>query len=229
MELEDKFKHIKTFVSPLDLLRYGSLRSTSILLVLIFMLSDMLFYFHSSVIDRIGVNPKFNALIIGLGELSSLPWAVFFIPKLERKKIFWALFACGSALSFVTSFLHVPSECDYCEEGLVQMGLIALTRFCIFFFWCCIYSYVTEFYPVSILSIASGIPTAFGGLGISLCQIIFMSASEENLNIFVIAGVSMFIICLLVCGIPESYHMEHRDQIDEVKEIYEANKGKDKE
>ena len=35
-------------------------------------------------------------------------------------------------------------------------------------------------------------------------------------------------ICLLVCGIPESYYMEQRDQIDEVKEIYLKNEGKDK-
>ena len=56
------------------------------------------------------------------------------------------------------------------------MGLVAMTRFCIIFFWSCIYNYFTEFYPVSILSIGSGIPTAFGGLGISLCQIVFLMA-----------------------------------------------------
>ena len=217
MEIQKKFKVIKTFTSPLDLIKYPSLRSTSIFIVFIFMFSDMLFLFPSSVIDRIGVNPKFNALIIGLGELSCFPWAVFLIPKLETKKIFWTTFACGSILSFITSFIHVPSQCDYCQEGILQMGLITLTRFFILFFWCCLYSYVTEFYPVSILSIASGIPTAFGGLGISFCQLIFMSASQRNFNIFLIAGIIMLGNCLLVCGIPESYYMQQRDQIDEVK------------
>ena len=51
-------------------------------------------------------------------------------------------------------------------------------------FWCCFYNYIVEFFPVSILSIGFGIPAAFGGLGMAACQIVFITASEENLNSF---------------------------------------------
>ena len=56
-------------VTPLDLFKYPSLRSTSLIIIVIFTLLDFVLNFHGAVIGQIGVNPEFNSLMIGLGEV----------------------------------------------------------------------------------------------------------------------------------------------------------------
>ena len=80
--------------------------------------------------------------MIGIGEIAAIPFAVFTIPKFERKKIFQATMIIGALLSFGTSLVSVPSECFYCSEGVVQMVLIAFTKFTLVFTWSCLYNYM---------------------------------------------------------------------------------------
>ena len=70
---------------------------------------------------------------------------------------------------------------------------------------------MAEFFPVSILTIGTGIPTAFGGLGLSITQFLLTSASEMNFNPFMMAGTFYFLIFVFVLPMPETYEMEPRD------------------
>ena len=111
IQSEKDLKSAKTIVSPIDLFRYQSLRWPSILFCMLFLLCDFLFYLHSTVIDKIGVNPQINSLIFGLGEIAAIPWAVLLIPKLKRKNVFYTLYPFAPVVSILTGMIESPSEC----------------------------------------------------------------------------------------------------------------------
>ena len=85
LEQEKKAEKIKESNSSLDLLRYGSLRLKTILLMTITLCYGIIYYAYSVAEDNYGFNPQLNQFLIGFSELVSLPFIIAFAPNLTRK------------------------------------------------------------------------------------------------------------------------------------------------
>ena len=114
LEQEKKAEKIKESNSPLDLLRYGSLRLKTILLMTITLCYGIIYYAYSVAEDNYGFNPQLNQFLIGFSELVSLPFIIAFAPTLPRKSAGLALFLCSGLLSVGVWLVDVPSNCEYC-------------------------------------------------------------------------------------------------------------------
>ena len=225
LEQEEEREKIKESTNVLDMCRYKSLRTPSIVFIIFCFLMNMVYFAHSSIISAIGFNPTFHQILMSIAQFASLPLILFMFTKLSRKKSIICFAFLGAALSLISVLVRVPSDCEYCAAVFVEMGLAMLTRFCIVSSIALIYIMMGEFYPASISELAIGILGLASGLGSFLGVIIFTSTQELAINPYLLIGLLIFCVGVALLKAPETMNNEPRDQIQEVEELEEKVKG----
>ena len=147
---------MKEINNPFDLFKYSSIRKESISFLFTNFLINLIALSNGVIVGIIGFNATLNQTLINISELLSLPFLILLIPNIRRKKSGFIATSICSISSFLTIFIHVPSNCENCSSAFFQMMLILITRF-LFYFQICVFQVSqTEFYPVSIRSIGIG-------------------------------------------------------------------------
>ena len=140
------------------------------------------------------------------------------IPYFKRINIFTLMSGLAGVLCLAASFLNVPEDCQseggsFCSSGVGQLILMGLIRFCYSFSMSVIYLILIESYPTSIRTIGIGFPSAMGGFGSLLSQVLFVGAFEKGVNIFIFAGFWYFCMLCLMYFVPETKGNEAGDHI----------------
>ena len=139
------------------------------------------------------------------------------MPKTPRIKGEITCLLCAALLNFGAGFISIPITCNECQEGYLQLALIAFSRFFLAVdtsFW---YILGLELFPVSIRTIGMGISSGWGTVGNFTLQNITVAAFEKNINILWVFGVAILAKILVISFIPETFNQPNRDQIDEIK------------
>ena len=86
-------------------------------------------------------------------------------------------------LSFM--FLKVPDDCkDICTIKIIQIVLLAVLRFSICFVWTVTYIYDSELFPASVRSLAMGLVSLCGTVGIKFYIILLGSFLSPYIILF---------------------------------------------
>ena len=99
---------MKQTVTPFDLIRYPSLRTATITLSIGYLGMDFFYSAPSSAINKVGINPILNGILLGAGSLIGLPISYLVVARTPRRLygIFFNLFSCICGLGMV--FIKVP-------------------------------------------------------------------------------------------------------------------------
>jgi hypothetical protein len=93
-------KSDKSTFTYFDLLRYRSLRSITLCMMVVFIAIHILYYAPLMLIDEFGFDFYLNGIVVNLSELITYPISYFVIIKLKRRRCN----LIGSALVFFASF-----------------------------------------------------------------------------------------------------------------------------
>ena len=184
-------------------------------------LLDLLYTSHEAIISIIGFNPTLNQTLINISQFLTIPFLLIFASRIARKSAGLLLFFICTVLSLTTSFIEVPSNCEWCEESILQMTLVVIVRFMISFEFSMYFISQAEFYPVSVRSVGIGAGGILGALCAGLSQVLMINTGEMGINPFLIISVMSLLSFLVFFWIPETLSMKSRDQIPEVQEILE--------
>lgn len=108
----EEFNKIK--ISPLDLVRFKSLRSTTICCCLLGFVIFSMYYGPSLIIDSVGFNTFVTSFALQLSEMLMYIPGYYLIDKLKRQKTGAIAFLCTMVCSFVLIFIEKPENCRNC-------------------------------------------------------------------------------------------------------------------
>lgn len=103
-EEEMKESHKSSF-TYLDLVKYASLRGTTIVLTFLFLFSSVLYFAPLTIVDQFGFDFFLNGIILNCSELLTYFLSLNVIVSLERKRLFFfnlvISLGCAVALIFL--------------------------------------------------------------------------------------------------------------------------------
>ena len=217
LEQESRIEKIKESNSPLDLLRYQSLRLKTILILAITLCIGIIYYAYSTAEDNYGFNPQLNQFLIGFSELMALPFSTAFAPTLPRKSAGLAFFLCSGLLSVGVWLVEVPSNCEYCPRVFWQMGLVMVSRFTFILGYSLFMLLLNESYPVSVKSIA----LFMNGIVISgsfvVAQILFTFDRVMGVHPFLLLALFYLMIVVMYIPLAETLEVRMPNYVEEVE------------
>lgn len=95
----------KTKVSPLDLFRFSSLRSTTIISCLLSYIILSMYYGPTLIIDSIGFNTYVSSFAIQISEIIGFIPTYFYIDKAKRRATGLILFLIATASSLILTIV----------------------------------------------------------------------------------------------------------------------------
>ena len=108
---EEKYQKTKSFVIPIDLCKYRSLRIPSICFGIIFVGSDFVAYCYSSMGDKIAFNTVINGYGMGLSSLVAIPFVFIFANSIPRKLSGKITYSLIFILNLIATFILRPDLC----------------------------------------------------------------------------------------------------------------------
>ena len=99
----EKFNKIN--ISPLDLIKFKSLRSTTICCCLLGFVILSMYYGPSLIIDSVGFNTFVTSFALQLSEMIMYIPAYYLIDKVKRQKTGIIAFSCTMLCSFALIFI----------------------------------------------------------------------------------------------------------------------------
>ncbi len=118
-------------VSPLDLLRFTSLRITTIVSCLLSYIVISMYYGPTLIIDSIGFNTYVSSFAIQLSEIVGFIPSYFYIDKVKRKSTGFILFLITVTSALIISMIKKPENCNLCYQSIIELFLVFIFRLCI--------------------------------------------------------------------------------------------------
>jgi MFS family permease len=150
-----------------DLLRYRSLRRVTLLMMLLFVSVNILYYAPAMLIDQFGFDFYLNGLILNLSELGTYFLSYFTVTRLPRRT--FNILGSGVALaaSFALIFLHTKEICSedcWNPRDVLELVVIFAMRFFVSFVFQVLFVYITELYPIQVVGLAIGLTGTAGAI-----------------------------------------------------------------
>ena len=191
-------------VSPVDLLKYKSLRTISFAVAAIVFSKRYVKFGPLILIDNLGVNIFVNQIVMALAECIGTPLSLNYVQKLPRKMVGYVSFSVSIAFFAIVYLVQPPSDCNFCVEGILELSLIFILRIVTTFYYPFMSLTVTELFPLRVRSMGFGISGAFGATAASTSQFLLLSLRHTVVDPFLF----LIGICLLgvlgVCMVPET-------------------------
>ena len=201
--------------TPYDLVRYRSLRRSTITLSVGYFSVLFFYYGVSSTIDKIGFNPVLNSVLLGLGSLIGVPISFLIADSILRRYLgmFYNVFSGICCLAIY--FLIVPASCEICTENTIQMTLLVLIRIVSVVQNQIVFLHQIEAFPVAIRSIGIGITSLLGDIGIFCSQFIIVAAFEVSIKFpFLILAICSVFFTINYYLAPETLNEPLKDQVE---------------
>ena len=186
------------------------------------LLMNVVYFSHSSIVAEIGFNPTLNQFLMNVSELACLPLILFLYSRLARKAGSIVFISLAAALSLASTFIRVPANCEECGAVFLQMGLAMLTRSSLISCISLNEMMLGEFYPTSINELATGTfglglrPWQLGGRGL------VHRLERVQHQPYLLITLLLLTIGLALLFAPETLGKEPQDQIEEIRQLEEA-------
>lgn len=187
--------------SPLDLIRYKSLRTLTIALLGICISTSILYYGPTLIIDQFGFDIYTSQTVLNIADLFCYYPLMVMVDKVKRRRTISLLFSIATFMSIILSFITKPDNCDGCSIAYIQLALIFVFRFSISMMFGLLFIYITEVYPIRVRNIGSGVFVTFGGLASAVNPIIMGELTRANINHFILFSIlGLFAVgCCIFC------------------------------
>jgi hypothetical protein len=106
-------------ITPIDLIRFPSLRIATICLAIANFTTYAMYYGPVLIVDSIGFDIYTSNVMINLADLASYLPSYFFIEKQPRRFMGVMLFGVATIMAGLLVFIVKPDDCDGCYQGIV--------------------------------------------------------------------------------------------------------------
>ena len=187
--------------SPLDLIRYKSLRALTLAFLGICISTSILYYGPTLIIDQFGFDIYTSQTVLNIADLFCYYPLMVMIDKVRRRRSSGILFTIATFMSVILSFITKPDNCDGCSIAYIQLALIFVFRFAISMIFGLLFIYCAEVYPTRVRNISSGMFAVFGGLASTVSPIIMGELTRANINHFILFSILglLAIGCCIFC------------------------------
>ena len=188
-------------MSPFDLMRFASLRVTTIVSCLLGYIVLSMYYGPALIIDSIGFNTYVSSFAIQLSELIGYIPCYYFIDKVKRRSTGFWLFIVTVVSSFILSVIEKPEGCEFCLESIIEVIVIFFFRFAIATEFILFLVYIVELFPTRVVGIGMSAVNSSGTIASTLSPIILGALTRIEFNLmlfFFILGVVGSALTLLL-------------------------------
>ena len=162
-------------MTPPDLVRFSSLRLTTVCVCFISFATYLMYYGSGFVFKSMQFDIFASNFILQLSELVVLIPIYFYIEKIRRKIAEQSIFLLAICTAGILMFIKIPAGCNMCFEYILQIIFAILFRLALAFYFCVFFIHLNELFPLRISGLALSMASAFGSLAILFVELFFKS------------------------------------------------------